>query len=138
MKKLILIALAIFAAASLQAAVITQTNSFSGTPTFSEDLTFDKFNDNSGTYTLNSVIVRMYLTTLEGARFDVDNEGDATTGTASFGTTGVLGSTDVFLGGEASVSTLSYKFMTLGADDEDLAGFQSGGLDHDWLLTIMQ
>ena len=139
MKKLLIIALTILAGAALQADTITQTNSFDGTPSFNTDLTFSEFDDNSGTYTLDSVIVRLYLTTLAGARLDVDNEDPtATSGTASFGAFGVLSSVDVFLGGAASVTTLTYKAMSLLADDGDGVGVQTTGGDYDFLLATEQ
>ena len=137
MKKIIVTMLLISGVAS--AAVVTQTETFSGTPSFNRALTFNQFDDNDGAYTLDSVTVRLYLTTSAGAQLDVDNDGElATEGTASFGSLGSLSSVHVFLGGDAAVSTLTTKYMTLAGDDSDGAGIQTTGLDYDFLVTTEQ
>ena len=97
MKKglLFIVAIATVLAGSLQADTIVQTNVFSGTPSYNRTLTFNKFDDNGGYWTLDSVNVYVYLTTLPGASLQIDNDSETiASGTVSLGANGTLTSVD--------------------------------------------
>lgn len=128
-------------AGALQADTITQTNSFSGTPSYDRTLTFNEFNNYNGAYTLNSITVWIYFDTLAGATLQIDNEDEtASSGIVYLGAQGTLSSTDVRLWAtgewDASVSALSSKTMTLTKDDgDDPLSVQTTGTDYDILTT---
>ena len=146
MKKIILaISVFLLIAGVSQADTITQTNSFDGIPNFERTLTFDQFDDNGGAYTLDSIDVRLYLTTLAGAILEVDNEDETeTSGTVSYGTDGTLSSTDVGLisGGiafDAYTATDTFKLLSLSPDDgDDPYSVQTDGGDYGSLTTVEQ
>jgi hypothetical protein len=79
------------------ATTITQTQNFSGIPNISGSLTFNQFNDNAGTLTLQSIEVQFYLET-DGGHLIIDNDGVLpASGTFQFGAVGIMSSTDVIL-----------------------------------------
>jgi len=79
------------------AAPIVQTKPFSGTPDFTEDLTFDKFDDQGGTLTLLSIEV-IHTLNVNGGQLILDNDGvDPAVGTFIFGAAGAISSLDVSL-----------------------------------------
>ncbi|MCF7818284.1 MAG: choice-of-anchor E domain-containing protein [Kiritimatiellales bacterium] len=125
-----------------QAAVITQTKTFSGQPNYSSPLTFNKFNDNGGTYTLNSILITVQLNTEAGATLGIDNDGvDPASGSVEFGSSGSITSSDVTLakaGGGlflASLSSITTKNMNLSGDDGDTTVYSTLGTDFDSLVT---
>ncbi|NOU35336.1 MAG: choice-of-anchor E domain-containing protein [Kiritimatiellaceae bacterium] len=143
MKKiLILISALLVAAGTLQAATITQTKTFSGSPNYSSILTFNKFDDAGGTYTLNSIFVSVVLNTAAGASLGIDNDGqNPASGTASFGSNGGITASDVTLLKQnfstfyGTLVSTSSKQMTLAADDGDSTTFSTSGTDYDALVT---
>ena len=79
------------------ASPIVQTLPFSGTPNFTDTLTFDKFDDMGGTLTLTSIQVLVELN-VDGGSLILDNDGvDAASGQFEFGATGDISSLDVAL-----------------------------------------
>ncbi|MGB8226718.1 MAG: choice-of-anchor E domain-containing protein [Sedimentisphaerales bacterium] len=98
--------LIIFAAALLVTAVpafagpapIVQTLTFGpNTPDMTKTLTFNKFNDYGGAYTLNSIQVLFNLTS-SGGQLILDNDSaEPASGTFAFGARGNISSTDVGL-----------------------------------------
>ncbi len=143
MKKTVLtIAVLILAARSLQAAVITQTKTFSGQPNYSSVLTFNQFDDHGGTYTLNSVFLTVVLNTAAGASLGIDNDGaQSASGLVEFGSNGSITSSDVGLnkasGGTfyGSLASVSGKTMNLSADDNDGVLYSTAGTDYGVLTT---
>ena len=141
-KNTIIIAALLLAAVSLQAATITQTNTFSGSPNYSSVLTFNKFNDYGGAFTLNSIFINVVLNTEAGAYLGIDNDGQtAASGSVEFGSSGSLSSDYVSLRkvGTGSFSgtlkSISLKTMNLSADDSDGATYSTQGTDYDALIT---
>jgi len=131
----------------LDAAVITQTKTFSGQPNYSSVLTFNKFDDLGGLYTLNSILIEVTLNTAAGARLGIDNDGvNGASGTAEFGSNGSITGADVSLMKQdfafffGSVASTSSKEMVLGGDDGDTevggtSFFSYSGTDYDELVT---
>lgn len=79
------------------AGTVTQTETFSGTPNFSDTLTFDEFDDLGGTLTLTSIQVLVELNVQDGVLV-LDNDGvDPASGTYEFGGKSDISSTDVSL-----------------------------------------
>jgi len=79
------------------AAAITQTQNFNGTPNFNSVLTFQEFDDQSGSLTLQSIEV-IFSVTVTGGQLVLDNDGDdPASGTFEFGAKGSISSTDVSL-----------------------------------------
>jgi hypothetical protein len=79
------------------AGTITQTETYSGTPNFTQTLTFDEFDDLGGTLTLTSIQVLVDLDVLGGVLV-LDNDGvDPASGTYEFGGKADISSTDVSL-----------------------------------------
>lgn len=122
------------------AAVLTQTENFSGTPNINPALTFNKFDPTLGT--LDSIQVSAQLTMTDGL-LQVDNDGG---GAASITTTlgGTLSLTSVDTGDGfvplvnaafgsvlSDITAAESRAFNLTGDDGDGAGFQSGGTDHD-------
>lgn len=107
------------------AAYITQTQTFSGTPNYSQTLTFNKYNE---TASLESVQV-IFTLNISGGWLGVDNDGaDPAVVTVELGASGSISSTDVILLNSAfqpvvtplRVSTGST--FNLGGDDGDGPG----------------
>jgi hypothetical protein len=127
------IAFAVLASVSLaSAATITQTETFSGIPNFSNDLTFDEFDDLGGTLILNWVRVQLNLN-ISGGEFTLDNDGvGPASGNYEFGANGAITSTDVALLDSAfqpvvaTVPTLSQGVFSLAGDDGDGLGVYDG------------
>jgi hypothetical protein len=142
-RKFILFATAaVLAAGSLHAAVITQTKTFGGQPNYSSILTFNKFNDLGGIYTLNSILIEVTLNTAAGASLGIDNDGQqAASGTVEFGSNGGITGSSVNLTKTdgysfyASLVATSSKLMSLTSDDGDGTEYSTGGLDYDALVT---
>lgn len=127
----------------VRAEVISQTKTFSGQPNYSSVLTFDQFDDNGGTYTLNSILVTVQLDTAAGARLGIDNDGaDPATGTVEFGSSGFIKNSSVsllkqdFLTFNGSLESISSKSMTLSGDDGDATVYSTSGTDFEQLLTV--
>jgi hypothetical protein len=99
-KFLILFAVALLVTAGLASAVpppITQTQPFSGIPSISGSLVFDKFDTHGGTWILNSIQVTLNLET-SGGEFRLDNDSTSpASGSFEFGAKGSISSTDVSL-----------------------------------------
>jgi hypothetical protein len=95
---LIFLAAALFVAAvPAFALTITQTKDFNGISNFSRNLTFNKFNNNGGSYTLNSIQVTVALN-VNGGQITIDNDGESpASGTYAFGATTTILSLDVNL-----------------------------------------
>ena len=76
---------------------IVQTETFGGTPNFTETLTFDQFDNVGGTLTLESIQVSVLLN-INGGELILDNDGvNPASGTFEFGAQGDISSTDVSL-----------------------------------------
>ena len=91
----VIIAVCLVGVAPAAAVSITQTKPFDGTPNYTRTLTFDEFDDQGGTLTLQSVQVSVELTVHNGTlRLDNDGE-DPASGTFEFGGKGNISSTDV-------------------------------------------
>ena len=125
-----------------QAAVISQTKTFDGTPNYSSPLTFDQFDDNGGAYTLNSIHISVQLNTDAGSGLRIDNDGaEPASGTVEFGASGVISSSDVTLfkqgGGTFNglIQSIVSKNMNLTPDDGDGALFSTIGTDYDSLTS---
>ncbi|AQQ72395.1 hypothetical protein SMSP2_02779 [Limihaloglobus sulfuriphilus] len=94
MKKALLVLTAL-TVCSLNAALITQTKTFSGKPNYTKYLTYDQFDDDDGT--LNSIEV-IFTLNVDGGILTVDNDSDNhADGTFEFGAKGVINSEDVIL-----------------------------------------
>lgn len=111
-------------ASAVQATVISQTKTFDGIPGFSSILNFNQFDDNGGTYTLNSIQVTVQLNTDAGASLRIDNDGAApASGTTEFGSDGIIFASDVNLTKtdtstfNGALQSTTSKFMSLAADD---------------------
>jgi len=98
MRKLAILAiLALLAVTSANAAQITQTQTYSGIPNLTQNMTFNQFDDNGGAYTLNSIKVILNLNT-SGGQLVLDNDSDApAAGVFEFGAKGNITSPDVTL-----------------------------------------
>jgi hypothetical protein len=109
-----------------QAGVISQTQSFSGTPNFSQGLSFDQFDTLGGTRTLSSIEVILDLN-VDGGQLILDNDGiDPAAGLFEFGGKATLSSTDVALGGVPGTAA------ALHSDTFNLAGnIGDGPTDYD-------
>jgi len=147
-KSLLLAGAAVLAATSyLDAAVMTQTKTFGGQPNYSSVLTFNKFDDLGGLYTLNSILIEVTLNTAAGAKLAIDNDGvNGASGTAEFGSNGSITGASVTLLKQdfttfyGSLVSTSSKLMVLGGDDGDTevggtSFFSSSGQDYDELVT---
>lgn len=141
-KNLIIIATLLLFAGSLCAATITQTNTFSGQPNYSSVLTFNKFNDQGGAYTLNSIFITVVLNTSAGAKLGIDNDGaQSASGLAEFGSNGSITDSGVSLtkigGGTFGgvLKSVSQKTMNLTSDDGDSIVYSTQGSDYDELVT---
>jgi len=142
MKKIIGTLVLLAFSGSLQANTLVQTNTFSGQPNYSSILTFDQFDDNSGTYTLNSILISVELNTLAGANLGIDNDGaESAAGQVEFGSSGSIvgatvalnkNSTSTFSG---ALSSLTSKAMNLEGDDGDTTTYSTEGNDFDSLTT---
>jgi hypothetical protein len=76
---------------------IVQMKFFGNTPDMGGAATFNQFNDNGGTYILDSVQVLFHLQT-SGGQLILDNDSpEAAAGTFQFGANGAISSTDVIL-----------------------------------------
>lgn len=79
------------------AGTFPQTQHFSGIPNTSGTLTFNQFDNNSGTWVLQSIQLSFTLES-SGGRFILDNDNDfAVSGTFEFGSKGTISSTNVVL-----------------------------------------
>ncbi|MCU0748072.1 MAG: choice-of-anchor E domain-containing protein [Akkermansiaceae bacterium] len=120
---------------SAKAATIVQTQTFSFTPTATQNLIFNEFDTLGGTRVLNSVTITTSLTKSGGSLY-VDNDSPtAATGsisqTVSITLTGIGASLlnsdgDAFAGSLAATTSYS---VSLFGDDGDGAGYQAGGPD---------
>lgn len=116
----------VVSATAVNAGVITQTIPFSGTPSYSSTLTFNKFDNQGGTLTLQSVFVSVNLNANGGA-LRLDN--DATTpasGSVEFGAEASISSSvsmidagfmQIFQAGD--IKATGGAGVSLGADDGD-------------------
>ncbi|MEN6372025.1 MAG: choice-of-anchor E domain-containing protein [Armatimonadota bacterium] len=79
------------------AGTIVQTQAFSGTPNFAKELSFNQFNDPSGSLTLTSIQVILTLD-IDGGQIVLDNDSEVpATGTFEFGSSCGITSGDVSL-----------------------------------------
>ena len=94
---LVSIGVALMLCSAATADQIVQTETFGGTPNFTQPLTFDEFDDQGGTLILQSIQVSVLLN-VDGGELILDNDGeDPASGTFEFGATGDISSTDVSL-----------------------------------------
>jgi hypothetical protein len=143
-KSLLLAGAAVLAATSyLDAAVITQTKTFGGTPNYSGQLTFDKFDTMGGIRTLTGVTVFQYLMTEAVGGVGVDNDGaNPASGTVTMGTKLTVSrvNPNPFIRDDEGEDTLipimavTSKHMTLSGDDGDGLVFSTVGSDYDEML----
>ena len=101
MRKLCIVSICCLLVLAGQAAAshapITQIKTFKGAPNLDKTLTFNEFDDQSGTLTLTSIWVKMYMTVNKG-HLVLDNDGEqAASGTWEFGAEGDITSPDVAL-----------------------------------------
>ena len=103
-------------AGAASAVTITQTETFGGTPNFTQTLTFDEFDDLGGTLTLTSIQVLVELN-VQGGVLVLDNDGvDPAAGTFEFGGKADISSTDVsLLDGAFQPVTAEVEALTAGA-----------------------
>ena len=133
MKKTSLIIVALLVAAgSLQAARITQTNTFSGTPNYSSALWFNKFDTLGGVRTLTNVTVSVFLLTDAQGGIGVDNDGALpASGTVTMGSKLTLSAAAAY--GVAALDPLSAttsNYLSLAADDGDGTTYSTSGPDY--------
>jgi len=107
------------------ASSIVQTENFNGTPNFLRTLTFDKFDDQGGALTLQSISVSVLLN-VQGGLLILDNDGEnPASGSYEFGGKGDISSTDVSLLNSlfqpvtAEVEALTTGSFSLGANVGD-------------------
>ena len=144
-KKIITIATLLLFAGSLRAATITQTNTFSGTPNYSNALTFAKFDTRGGDFTLTGITVSMLLVTEAQGGVGVDNDGaTSASGTVTMGTklnlamrTGGPRLLDGDAEGLPTLFATTSKSMFLTGDDGDTTTFSTSGSDYD-SMTITE
>lgn len=136
------IAALLLVAGSTQAATITQTRTFSGQPNYSADMSFNRFDDHGGAWTLTNIFIQVTLNTAAGASLGIDNDGAvAANGSVEFGSSGILSSEDVGLNKvgtgafSGSLKSVSQKTMNLSADDGDTTTYSILGSDYDALVT---
>jgi hypothetical protein len=90
------VALSVFASGAM-GYTLTQTEPFSGTPNFTQTVTFDQFDDQGGALSLQSISVTVVLN-VQGGQLILDNDGvDPASGNFEFGAKGDISSTDVSL-----------------------------------------
>jgi hypothetical protein len=97
--KRFLIFFAAFSITALQAwaDIYPQTRNFTGTPNISGSLTFNQFNNHSGTWILQSIDVSLTLQA-SGGYLIIDNDNTSpVSGTFEFGANAAIGTTDVIL-----------------------------------------
>jgi len=127
-----------------QATLIVQTQNYSGTPTFSQGLTFNQFDDMGGTRILQSILVEATLN-VQGGALRLDNDSESVgSGQVTFGgqllltPTGVFirdsGGNDIIQPGDVKPSGTS-PTITLQPDDGDTEvggtpNFSSAGTDY--------
>lgn len=138
MKKTILkIAALLLAAGSLQAATMTQTQTFGGTPNYTSNLVFNKFDTHGGAWTLTGVNVSIFLLTEAQGSVGIDNDGaSSASGTVTMGTQLSVTSlkpmlydaSDIAL---SSIAATTSKTMSLTGDDGDAGTFSTSGTDYD-------
>jgi hypothetical protein len=145
-KNSLLIAALLIAAGSLQAATLEQTHEIathgpgSTLDPWTDTWSFDKFDDQGGSLTLNSVRV-IFSIQAWGGYIGSDNDGGTTAnGSISLDVNGHLASSDVTLlnsSFQTAWSTLLVReldTLSLASNDGDGAGYQTGGADWN-LLT---
>lgn len=114
-----------FVSAVQASTIITQTKSYSGSPTFSTPLTFDEFDDAGGTLTLLRVTITLDATVADG-KLVVDNDGEAVANTTvEFGATIELDSSDVSIAPGVDVTSTTSGSLSLSADNGDTTTFDS-------------
>ncbi len=136
-RNLLLVLCGIIMMTGLMGFEITQTKTFTGTPNYSSDLTFNKF-DNTEGQVLVSVTVSMELNSTNFFQ-ELDNDsGSVANVTAFAGASGSISSTDVSLMKDgfvnpvvAALEATDSQAYELAADDGDGQGFHSGGPDYD-------
>ena len=130
-------------AASAGAATIVQTKNYSGTPDFVQGLTFNQFDDQSGSLTLQSIKVEVMLN-VSGGSLKTDNDGgQSASGAVEFAAEILLSSPTVSLidsSGQQIVQSGDVKAaggttISLTADDGDsevggTANFSYAGTDY--------
>lgn len=145
-KTSIIIVSLLVVAGSLKAESIIQTNAFSGTPNYTSQLTFNKFDTLGGTRTLKGVSVSIFLLTEAQGRVGVDNDGASPAfGTVTMGTSlNVIKHTgannplilDENGDGLATIYSTTSKSMSLTADDGDTTTFSTVGGDYDIMNVL--
>lgn len=121
------------------AATIVQTESFMFVPSGSQALTFEKFDTQGGTRTLNSVTVSVVLNKTDG-RFRIDNDSaEGGTITLEQRIVGMLTPDGVslrkmdgtFVGQNGRITAISSLSTTIAANDgDDIDTFDTGGADY--------
>lgn len=129
MKKMLAAMLVMVMAGVASAATITQVKSFGADfPNFTEDMTFDYFNNALGTLTKVTITLDG---TVSGGKLGVDNDGQGqATSTVEFGAALSLSSLDVFISPAVTVSSNTSGSLTLDGDDGDGAVFEAAGPDY--------
>ncbi len=143
-KNWITIAALLLSAGSLRAATITQTNTFGGTPNYSNALTFAKFDTHDGSWTLTGIDVSIFLLTEAQGGVGVDNDGaTAASGTVTMGTKLTLAMRTGgprLLNEDAEGFPILYattsKSMSLTGDDGDTTTFSTNGTDYDVMNIV--
>jgi hypothetical protein len=133
------IAALLLVAGSTQAISITQTNTFSGTPNYSNALTFTKFDTQGGNLTLTGIRVSVFLLTEAQGGVGIDNDGaTAASGTVTMGTklnlamrTGGPRLLNEDAEGLQTLFAITSKSMSLTGDDGDSTVFSTSGTDYD-------
>ncbi len=133
MKTLIVGAVVLGLSATAFAATETQMLNYSGTPNFTDTLSFNKFDTLGGTRILNSVTIELNAE-IGGGKLTVDNDGaTGATSSVNFGASVDLSSPDLPIFPVPSISHSTSGNLTLGADDGDVeaggSGFSSVGVD---------
>lgn len=132
MKKTSLIIVALLVAAgSLQAARITQTNTFAGTPNYSSALLFNKFDTLGGVRTLTNVTVSVFLLTDAQGGIGVDNDGALpASGTVTMGSKLTLSAAAAYGVALDPLSATTSAAFSLAADDGDGHAYSTSGPDY--------
>ena len=133
MKTIVLIAICGLAGAA-QADIVTQAQSFLGTPNYNESFTFALFDSSLGT--LTGVDISLQLD-ISGGFLGVDNDavGPATVN-VEFGATGMLTSSGPTLFPNVSLTTSNSATFNLAADNGDGPGFDGTGPDFAELIGV--
>ncbi len=140
------IAVLLLIAGSTQAVTITQTRTFGGTPNYTSNLVFNKFDTHGGAWTLTGVNVSIFLLTEAQGGVGVDNDGaSGASGTVTMGTkltvakhvgTSNPSILDENGDGLSAIYSTTSKSMSLTGDDGDTTTFSTSGTDYDVMNIV--